>query len=189
MVRETEPGASGNVPVNLRKIFRGERAQVLREALGRDGYDALRNRLLRELEFARTSNQVLGGSPTQPRQRAAAEQFERLGRLQRAGSAIREGRGVLGAAAEGLRAAQPTGGVNPETNRALAQLLFRSQGQGLGSQRFAAQQTPLTELLLRQGMRQGGVPVLSALRRPLATAAGVGAGAAAGQGAGDFVGF
>ena len=180
VVREAEPGATGNVPVNLRKIFRGERSEVLRQALGKEGFEAFRNRLLKELEFAKTSGAVLGGSPTQPRQRAAAEQFERLGRLQRAGAAIREGRGVLGAAAEGLRAAQPVG-TNPEQNRALAQLLFRSQGQGLGSQRFAQGQTPLTELLLRQGMLQGTAGRVGPLARSAITAGGVGAGSLAPQ--------
>ncbi len=172
VARRVETGETGNAAQAVRGILRGEKAQVLRETFGPEAYGAIRNRLLRELSFSQTAGRVLGGSPTQQRQAQAAEQMRRLGRVERAGEAIRGGRGMMGAVAEGLSAAQPTA-PNVAQERALAQLLFRSQGQGLGQQRFAGR-TPLLELAQREALLRGTrVP---AVRGAVPGAAATGAG-------------
>ena len=175
-LRRLSTGETGTASQAVRSLLRGERAQVMREALGPEAYNAFRNRLLRELRFAQTQGRVLGGSPTQPRQAGAAEQFRRLERASRAGQRLREG-SVLGAGAELLTAAERSGPRVAE-ERALAQLLFRSQGQGLPAGRFQAP-TPLLELAERQRLLGGAGALTSPLRGAARGGAGSGGGGAA----------
>lgn len=175
MLRQLETGETKAATTGIRNIFRGERAQILREALGPEGYSAFRNRLLREIRFSETGVRTLGQSITQPRQAATAERLRGLGRLERAGQAVRGQGSLIGAAAE---LATPRGAANIPRERALAQLLFRSQGQGLPSSRFAAE-TPLLELAQRQRLLQGAGSLTAPLRGALGPgAAGVSAGRA-----------
>lgn len=175
ITRDLETGTVGSATSAINRLFKGERGQILKDSLGQSGFTKFRDRLLRELRFAETNRVVRGGSPTEPRQAAMREQFERLGRLERAGSAIREGRGMLGAGAELARAAE-SASPNLDTQRALAQLLFRSRGQGLGSGRFAAGQTPLTELVARQRLLGGGEALGPQAQKSAATLLGAEAG-------------
>lgn len=156
VLRRLETGETGNAAQAVRSVLRGEKAQVLRESLGPEAFDQLRGRLLKELEFAKTATRVIGGSPTQPRQAAAAEQFRRLSRLARAAQASRSG-GPATALAE---LATARAGPNIPEERALAQILFRSRGQGLDPGRFQAQ-TPLLELAARERLLGGATRQLT----------------------------
>lgn len=174
IARQLETGETKAATTGVRNVLRGERAQVLREVLGPDEYKAFRDRMLREIEFAETAGRIRGGSPTQPRQGAAQEQIRQLGRVDRALRAVRgEGGSVVGAAAE---LATPRGTPNLDYEKALAQMLFRSQGQGLPSGRFAAE-NPLLELDLRRRLLEGATRIMAPGR---AAARGV-AGAAGGR--------
>ena len=167
--RKLATGETGSAVGNVRGLLRGEKAQVLRESLGPEAYDAFRTRLLRELEFSRTATRVLGGSPTQPRQQAAAEQFRRMGRAARAVQSMRQGAGIPGGIAELLSAAET--GPRIANERALAQLLFATNRQGLDPSRFQAQ-NPLQALAAQQRLIQRTAPFRSAV--PGAAAAGAG---------------
>lgn len=170
-------GETKAASLGVRSVLRGERAKVLQETLGDDAYNQLRNRLLREIEFAGTEQRALRGTQTQPREAAAERAQQRLNRGRRAMEAIRGGRGAQAALLEtALGSRSPASRVAEET--ALAQLLFRSQGQGLAPGRFESR-SPLVELALRQRLLQGGSRLTAPARKPSVGLAGAAAAQAA----------
>ena len=157
---ETKLGTQG-----ARGVLRGEKADVIREALGDEAYGQFRDRLLRELTFSETSTRTVGQSLTQPRQAAEREFAEQAGRAARMARTARAGGGIPGLATE-LLGRSPTPRIPVE--RARAQALFNQP-----SEAFAAT-NPLAELAQRQLNLQGAT--LAPIPQILPGAAGVGAG-------------
>ncbi len=170
VVRRLSEGETGAASRGVRSVLSGERADVLRQTLGDEAYDQLRNRLLREIQFAGTETRVLRGSQTQPREAAEKQAQERLGRLRRGAEAIRGGRGSQAALLEQFIGSRVPASRVAE-DRSLAQILFRSQGQGLAPGRFESR-SPLVELALRQSMLRGAGRATAPARQPAVGLAG-----------------